>query len=163
LTGIESGIRCLLRPTINEVYEQVVPVERMVGYSIEKIDTTIIARKRPIRSRRLPIFTVAPIFRCQLGGYNLRLIGASWDTIYLLDAALCIRGYNAEYERFALRNGGVGMLRRFGLGSYVIGGSPALTQHITGKFIDAASMNTGSIRRCLSVLPLRLFVATARR
>ncbi|RKX33163.1 MAG: hypothetical protein DRP71_10840 [Verrucomicrobia bacterium] len=89
------------------------------------MDTRIIKRISPIRARRSRAFTVDPIFRSRLAGYDLRRLGASRDTIYLLDAALCIRGFNSEYERFARRNGGRSLMRHYGLGAAVLDGFTA--------------------------------------
>ena len=89
------------------------------------MDTSTIIRKGTIRIRRSRSFTVDPIFRCHLAGYDLRRLGASRDTIYLLDAALRIRGFNAEYVRYARRNGGRGLLQRYGLGAAVLEGFTA--------------------------------------
>jgi len=45
--------------------------------------------------------------------------------VYLLDAAFCLRGFNAEYERSARRNGGGDLLRPYGLGAAVLEGLSA--------------------------------------
>lgn len=128
MTGTELGIKCLLGsaelyPAINESRERAVVLPKgRFGYSIEKMDTAIITRKNPIRIRKSRDFTVDPIFRCHLAGYDLRRLGASRDTVYLIDAAFCVRGFNAEYVRFARRNGGQDLLRQYGLGAAVLEG-----------------------------------------
>jgi len=86
------------------------------------MDTRTIIGRKPIRTRRACVFTVDPSFSAQLTGYDLSRLGASRNTIYLLDDALCLRGFNAEYERFARRNGGRNLLRRYGLGAAVLEG-----------------------------------------
>ena len=99
--------------------------EGRIGCPIEKMDTAFITRKNPIRIRRSRNFTVDPIFRHHLTGYDLRRLGASRDTVYLLDEGLCIRGFNSEYVRFARRNGGRDLLRHYGLGAAVLEGFTA--------------------------------------
>jgi hypothetical protein len=96
-----------------------------IGCPIEKMDTAFIRRKNSIRIRRSRNFTVDPTFRHYLTGYDLRRLGASRDTVYLLDETLCIRGFNSEYVRFARRNGGRDLLRHYGLGAAVLEGFTA--------------------------------------
>ena len=77
-----------------------------------------VIRKLPSRSR----FTTDPAFREHLSGCNLRWLGASRDTVYVLDRRFRLRGYNETYRRLGMAEGGKGWMRRHGLGFPVFEG-----------------------------------------
>jgi len=74
------------------------------------------------RSRSRSGFTVDRGFRAHLIGFNLSRLGASRDTVYVVDKELQIRGFNHTFERSARRLDDRDWLRHYGLGFPVLEG-----------------------------------------
>jgi hypothetical protein len=78
-------------------------------------------------------FTVDPGFRGQLGGYNLKILGASRDTVYTLDEEFRLSGFNTSFRKTAQRLGGRLWLRGYGLGFPVLEGFSGFYAEHYGK------------------------------